>query len=182
MPSSAYGMEQCRTQVQTGEWLAGEQLCRNWPGGAGVSSAQASSVPASQERKLHLGYIKYSKASQSQEAIFLAMIRRCLEYCMHFWDLQYEKDVKVLEGVQREAKNPVPGLEGIYMSREVWTVQPREEEAKRWPAEGKQNEVTSSAPDTDSKMRGRAQNCTKEAGHLKVFLYCEGEQTLEQAS
>lgn len=50
---------------------------------------------------------------------------------MRFWDLQYEKDVKVLEGVQREAKNPVPGLEGIYMSREVWTVQPREEEAKR---------------------------------------------------
>ena len=88
-------------------------------------------MPASQERKLHLGYIKYSKASQSQEAIFLAMIRRCLEYCMRFWDLQYEKDVKVLEGVQREAKNPVPGLEGIYMSREVWTVQPREEEAKR---------------------------------------------------
>ena len=41
--------------------------------------------------------------------------------------------------------------------------------------------MTSSAPDTDSKMRGRAQNCTKEAGHLKVFLYCEGEQTLEQA-
>lgn len=65
--------------------VSGEQLYRNWPGGGGnSSSARASSVPASQECKLHLGYIKHSKASQSQEAILLAIMWHCLEYCMHF--------------------------------------------------------------------------------------------------
>lgn len=69
----------------------------------------------------------------------------------------------------------------MYMSGRLGLSSPEKGEAKRQTVDGKQKEVPSSASDT-GKMSGRTQNCTKKAGHLKVFLYCVGGQRLKQAS
>jgi len=105
----------------------GEEVLESSPAekdlGAGQQQAQYESefAPAAKRANCILGCIKHKITSRSREVIillYLALVQPHLESCVQFWVPQFQKDVKVLERVQRRAARLVKGLEG--MSYEEW--------------------------------------------------------------
>jgi len=71
---------------------------------------------AAQKASRILGCIKSSMASRSREVILplcSTLLRPYLEYCIQLWGHQYEKDVDLLERVQRRAMKTIRGLEHL---------------------------------------------------------------------
>ena len=63
-----------------------------------------------------LGCIRKSTTSRSREVIlpfYSALVMPRLEYCVRFWAPQYEKDVAIIEGVQKGAIKVSQGLEHL---------------------------------------------------------------------
>lgn len=43
--------------------------------------------------------------------LYSALVRPHVEHCVHFWSLQYNRDVELLDTVQRKATKKMKGLE-----------------------------------------------------------------------
>ncbi|GAB0179976.1 hypothetical protein GRJ2_000462900 [Grus japonensis] len=117
-------LESNLTERGLGVWIDGKL---NMSQQCGLAAKRANCV---------LGCIKHSIASWSREVIVLlctALVRPHLEYCVQVWAAQYEKDIKLLECVQRRATKMVKGLKGQDfrgVAEVTWFVQLGEEKAE----------------------------------------------------
>ncbi|KAK4816332.1 hypothetical protein QYF61_015016 [Mycteria americana] len=111
------------------EWLESSPAERD----LGLSMSQQCALAAKRANRT-LGCLKHSITIRSREGIiplYSALVQPHLECCVQFWAPQFEKDVKVLECVQRRATNLVKGLEGMSHEEQLRTLDSSSLEKRR---------------------------------------------------
>ena len=91
-------------------------------------------VPAAQQVNHILGCIKRSETSRSREvipALYSAVMRPYLEYCVQFLIPQHKKDMELLERVQRRAMEMIRGLEHLHYEDRLRELGPISPEKRR---------------------------------------------------
>ena len=69
-----------------------------------------------------LGMIKQNFTDRSKETIislYKTLVRPHLEYCSQIWSPHYDKDIKLIENVQRRATKLVTGMQGLQYNERL---------------------------------------------------------------
>jgi len=88
----------------------------------GILSGRNQCSEAVKKANRMLGMIKRNFIDRSKETIislYKSLVRPHLEYCCQIWCPYYNRDIKLIEGVQRRATKLVTGMKELHYSERL---------------------------------------------------------------